>query len=162
MRIRLAKTLEKSFAKKNLTILSVLILGAALSIDLSLVPAPLLHFVLGKDILSGFETVLRISGAGALLSSAAFGAKRFFSLSRKRACKILFIGASIASFASGLFTFVKYPEILASGGYGWLIGGTDLIFFGTVTLSAVVFFVAAILWDILLGSLFAALQSFLT
>ena len=90
-----------------------------------------------------------------------FGAKRFFSLTRKRACKILFLGASISSFAFGLWAFVSYPEILASGGYTWLTGGREYRF-GSVTLSAIAFFVATILWDILLGSLFAVLQSLLT
>lgn len=163
MRIRLTKLLRKLLAKKNLAdFLALFLVGTILSCDLSFVPTPLLHYILYKDVASGVNIVLILGLAAFIMLSVFYGAKRLFSLTRKRAFKILFVGASVFSFTSGLWTFFCYPEILASGGYGWLTGGVEWHIGVGVALSSLAFFVAVILWDILLGSLFAALQSLLT
>jgi hypothetical protein len=161
MRIRLA--IRKLVARKNSAIVVALFLISIIpGYFLSIVPAPLLHYVLYRDINSEIRTALLVIPEGAYILFIYFGAKRLFSLTRKKAFKALFFGTSLTSFALGLKTFVEYPEMLSSSGYGWLTGGVEVHFFGNVDLSAIAFFIATILWDILLGSLFAALQIMLT
>jgi hypothetical protein len=146
--------------KKLLTTkILLIVLGASLGYFLNLAPDPLLHFLIYKDFSSELAGILVFVCVAVLLISI-FGGKRPFGITRKRAYRILAMGISISSFVLAFITFLSYPSIIASTSHGWLVQTNFII--GGVSMGSLVFFVASILWDILIGSAFAILEHLLT
>ena len=154
-------TCSKMSEKKKLQIVEISLsaLGAFLGYVLNLTPEPLLHSLIYNDISSELAVIL-IGVGVVMLLILILGRKRPFGITRKRAYKMLFTGISLSSFFFALITFLRYPSIIASTSYGWLVQYNWIV--GGVSMGSVVFFIASILWDTLVGSAFAILEHLLT
>jgi len=172
MKVKSIENVKKKIAKNNLLSNFIpLILGLFVGYVFSLVPIPLLHYLLYKDMPSILRLLILFSLISATTLTVYLGPKPYFGFTRKKARKTLFLGISISSFALGLWTFLNYPSILASD-YSWLTGGRNIYLarpyilpgaiFVDVTLGALEFFIAAIVWEGFIGSFFAVLEHLLT
>lgn len=135
----------------------LILLGVGIGILLSFTPEPLLHALIYGDISSIAEifVILVIT----ILPILVFWKKRPFGITRKQAYRMFSIGASGTSFILAFITFLRYPVILGSSDYGWLV--RQNWFIGGVSMGSLVFFVASILWDTLIGSAFVTLERLL-
>jgi membrane protease YdiL (CAAX protease family) len=146
--------------KLRTTYIVLFALGVLVGYALSFAPDPLLHFLIYKDVGSELVGILIIVLIVMVLVPL-FLEKRLFGITRKKVYRMLSIGISLSSFLLAFYTFLNYPSILASGGYGWLTGGIEWHLSGGVSMSAIAYFIAVILWDALIGSAFATLEQFL-
>ena len=165
-------TVRKKLAKKNL-LLNLIPLAVGLSVGYGLsnfIPTLLLHYLLYRDMSCMLGVVVLTLIWVITLVSFLLVAKHL-GLSKKKARKTFFVGISISAFALGFWTFLNYPSILASD-YSWLTEGINIYFvrqyvptgkpFIDANLGALIFFIASILWDGLIGSFFAVLEHLLT
>jgi hypothetical protein len=139
--------------------ISLIVLGAFLGYVLSLTLIPLLHYLIYHDLSSEFLGIFIGVGIPSLLT-VIFGERHIFGITRRRAYKWFSVGISAISFALAFRQFIDYPGIMASTSYGWLVQTNWII--GGVSMGSLVFFVASILWDTLIGSAFAILEHLLT
>jgi hypothetical protein len=135
----------------------LILLGVGIGILLSFAPEPLLHALIYGDIssIAKIFVILVIT----ILPILIFWGKRPFGITKKQAYRMFSIGISGISFILALITFLRYPVILGSSDYEWLV--RENWFIGDVSMSSLVFFVASILWDTLIGSAFVALERLL-
>jgi len=165
-------TVRKRLAKKNL-LLSLFPFAVGLFVGYGLsnfIPTYLLHYLLYRDISSMLVVVILSLIPIIALVLFFLGAKRL-GLSTKKARKTFFLGISSLAFALGFWTFVNFPNILASD-YSWLTEGINIYFvrqyvptgkpFIDANLGALLFFIASMLWDGFIGSFFAVLEYLLT
>ncbi|MGA2768795.1 MAG: hypothetical protein ABSF24_10855 [Candidatus Bathyarchaeia archaeon] len=155
---------KMSVKKKLLTIKPSLIVYGVLGIVLNFAPEPLLHYLIYNDFSSELAVILVCLIV--ILIVPLILEKRFLGTTRKKdytkAYKWFFIGISLSSFFLALITFLRYPSTIASNSYSWLVGGNWIISGVSSALGSVVFFVASILWDTLIGLAFAILERLLT
>jgi hypothetical protein len=157
IRLVCSMNLKRTPIHNKLGHVTLFVAGGAIAYFLSLVPKPLLHLLIYRDVLSEWIVIivpiLTISLLALILTE-----KRYLGLSRKKLRRMLFIGIAFFSFVLAFITFMSYPTVLNSKGYGWLTGGTEYYLGNSVNLSSVAFFIASILWDTVIGSLFGFLE----
>lgn len=135
---------------RNSKVLAV-VLGGVVGLGFNYVLEPLLYGLVYRNAVSFFWAAVIVGGG--ILIMVSFGEKHPLGLSRKQGYRMFSIGVSGVSFLLALVTFLRYPVIMASTAYGWLVAQNWIV--GGVSMGSLVFFVASILWDTLIGSFFA-------
>lgn len=141
------------FSNKDLLI----IIGISEGIYLGFAPEMILRALILHDFASIIESIILVLIL--VVTGLILWEKRPCGMTRKQAYRMFAIGISVISFIFALITFLKYPVILGSNKYDWMIPSAWNI--GGVSMGSLAFFNASILWNILTGSFFGLLENWL-
>lgn len=144
---------EMLFSNKELLI----IIGILEGTYLGFAPEMILRALILHDSVSIIKSIMIVLILG--VTGLILWEKRPCGMTRKQAYRMFAIGISVISFIFALITFLRYPVILGSNNYDWMV--TTAWNIGGVSMGSLAFFNASILWNILIGSFFGLLENWL-